>query len=91
MSLATHRGHSKDSDQTGRMPRLIRFFGGRHKSCCLFCHAVVHFYSNEPRYSEISKKSRANNVNSDQRSLQIRSVYNVTSQSACEICLAKEG
>ena len=28
-SLATHRAHSKDSDQTGRMPRLIWVFAGR--------------------------------------------------------------
>ena len=28
-SLATHWAHSKDADQTGRMPRLIRVFAGR--------------------------------------------------------------
>ena len=28
-SLATHWTHSEDSDQTGRMPRLIRVFAGR--------------------------------------------------------------
>ena len=28
-SLATHRAHSEDSDQTGRMPRLIWVFAGR--------------------------------------------------------------
>ena len=28
-SLATHWGHSEDSDQTGRMPRLIWVFAGR--------------------------------------------------------------
>ena len=28
-SLATHWVHSKDCDQTGRMPRLIRIFAGR--------------------------------------------------------------
>ena len=28
-SLATHQAHSKDSDQTGRMPRLIWVFAGR--------------------------------------------------------------
>ena len=27
--LATHQAHSKDSDQTGRMPRLIWVFAGR--------------------------------------------------------------
>ena len=36
-------GHSKDSDQTGRMPRLIRVFAGRTLvillvlSCCSSC------------------------------------------------------
>ena len=33
---------SKDSDQTGRMPRLIRVFAGR-TSFCWFCHEVAHF------------------------------------------------
>ena len=33
-SLATHWAHSKDSDQTGRMPRLIWVFAGRT------CHFV---------------------------------------------------
>ena len=28
-SLGTHKAHSKDSDQTGRMPRLIWVFAGR--------------------------------------------------------------
>ena len=28
-SLATHQAHSEDSDQTGRMPRLIWVFAGR--------------------------------------------------------------
>ena len=28
-SLATHRAHSEDSDQTGQMPRLIWVFAGR--------------------------------------------------------------
>ena len=28
-SLATHKAHRKDSDQTGQMPRLIRIFAGR--------------------------------------------------------------
>ena len=42
-SLATHWAHSKDSDQTGRMPRLIRVFAGRTLvillvlSCCSSC------------------------------------------------------
>ena len=29
VSLATHQAHSEDSDQTGRMPRLIWVFAGR--------------------------------------------------------------
>ena len=33
-ALATHRAHSVDSDQTGRMPRLIWVFAGRT------CHFV---------------------------------------------------
>ena len=33
-SLATHWAHSKDSDQTGRMPSLIWVFAGRT------CHFV---------------------------------------------------
>ena len=36
-SLATHWAHSEDSDQTGRMPRLIWVFAGR-QSFCWFCH-----------------------------------------------------
>ena len=42
-SLATHWAHSKDSGQTGRMPRLIRVFAGRTLvillglSCCSSC------------------------------------------------------
>ena len=39
-SLATHWAHSKDSDQTGQMPRLIAVFAGRTAtllvlSCCI--------------------------------------------------------
>ena len=44
-SLATHWAHSKDSDQTGRMPRLIWVFAGRTvillvllKFCCCLIH-----------------------------------------------------
>ena len=41
-SLATHLAHSDDSDQTGRMPRLIWVFAGRTLtllvlSCCGSC------------------------------------------------------
>ena len=32
---------SKESDQTGRMPRLIWVFAGLH-SFCLFCHVAAH-------------------------------------------------
>ena len=42
-SLATHWAHSEDSDQTGRMPRLIWGFTGR--TChCWFCHEVAQMY-----------------------------------------------
>ena len=47
-SLATHWAHSEDSDQTGRMPRLIWGFAGRtyhfvglssyHYRCCNFAY-----------------------------------------------------
>ena len=49
-SLATHWAHSEDSDQTGRMPRLIRL--GRcpgwsesslgAQTLCWFCHVAAH-------------------------------------------------
>ena len=56
-SLATHWMHSKDSDQTWRMPRLIRPTGRMPRlirpgwsesslgaySFCWFCHVVAHF------------------------------------------------
>ena len=41
-SLATHWAHCEDSDQTGRMPRLIWVFVGR-TLILLVCHAVAHF------------------------------------------------
>ena len=55
-SLATHWGHSEDSDQTGQMPRLIwrdsdltgqmprRILSLRwaHRSFCWFCHKAAH-------------------------------------------------
>ena len=37
-SLATHWAHSEESDQTGRMPRLIRVFAGR---TCYFVGCVM--------------------------------------------------
>ena len=39
-SLATHWAHSEDSDQTGRMPRLIWVFAG-HTCHYWFCHEVA--------------------------------------------------
>ena len=48
-SLTTHWVHSKDSDQTGRMPRLIWVFTGHiYESSlgaqfCWFCHEVAHY------------------------------------------------
>ena len=41
-SLATHWVHSEDSDQTGRMPKLIWVFTGR-TSFCWFCCATAHW------------------------------------------------
>ena len=35
---------SEDSDQTGRMPRLIRVFAG-HRSSCWFCRVAAHLES----------------------------------------------
>ena len=41
-SLATHWAHSEDSDQSGRMARLIWVFAGRGAhSLCWFCHVVA--------------------------------------------------
>ena len=40
-SLATHKVHSEDSDQTGKMHRLIWVFTV-HTSFCWFCHAAAH-------------------------------------------------
>ena len=40
--LATHWAHSKDSDQTGRMTRLIWVFAGR-TLIFWFCHVTAHF------------------------------------------------
>ena len=39
-SLANHWAHSVDSNQTGRMPRLIWVFAGRTSFCC-FWHEVA--------------------------------------------------
>ena len=40
-SLATCWAHGKDSDQTGRMPRLIWVFAGRTCHFVGFCHALA--------------------------------------------------
>ena len=42
-SLTTHWAHSKDSDQTGRMPRLIWLFSGC-TSVCWFCHEAAQIF-----------------------------------------------
>ena len=47
-SLATHWAHSEDSDQTGRMPRLIWVFAG-HTPFCWFCHEVAHFTTSKSK------------------------------------------
>ena len=46
-SLATHWAPSKDSDQTGRMPRLIWVFAGRtcHFVGFVMTHEVAHIYN----------------------------------------------
>ena len=38
------RVDSKDSDQTGQKPRLIRVFAGHTSNFVLFCHAAAHMY-----------------------------------------------
>ena len=41
-SLATHQAHGEDSDQTGRMPRLIWIFAGRTVTLLvLSCHGSI--------------------------------------------------
>ena len=42
---------SEDSDQTGRMPRLIRVFAG-HMSFCWFCQEAAHLKSHKPVFFE---------------------------------------
>ena len=42
VSWTTHWAHSEDSDQTGRMPRLI-WVRWPHRSFCWFCHVAAHF------------------------------------------------
>ena len=43
-SLVTHKVHSEDSDQTGRMLRLIVFLSGRTDHLVDFCHAPAYFH-----------------------------------------------
>ena len=45
-SLATHWSHSKNSDQTGQMPRLISFFAG-HTIILLVCPDTAHMFFQE--------------------------------------------
>ena len=42
--LTTHWVHSEDSDQTGRMPRLIRVFAGRTSICFGFVMLRLIFF-----------------------------------------------
>ena len=42
-SLATHWAHTEDSNQTGRMPRLVWVFVG-HMPFCWFCHTAAQSY-----------------------------------------------
>ena len=54
-SLATHWVHSEDSDQTGRMPRLIWVFAGC-TSLCWFCHEIAQIiklnFCNDPKFPD---------------------------------------
>ena len=43
-SLATHCAHSKDSDQTGQMPRLILSLRWAHMPFCWFCHEATQIW-----------------------------------------------
>ena len=43
-SLATHWAHSEDSDQTGRMSRLIGVFAPAHMPFCWFCHEAAQMW-----------------------------------------------
>ena len=45
-SLATHWAHSKDSDQNGRMPRLIWVFAGCTYHFVEFCHVAAQMNDN---------------------------------------------
>ena len=47
-SSATHWAHYEDSDQTGRMPRLIWVFAGHKRPFCWFCQEVAHILKVHP-------------------------------------------
>ena len=56
-SSATHKARSKDSNQSGWMPRLI-LGGGAHISFCLFCRAAAHMFL----FQASIKRQEANDV-----------------------------
>ena len=72
-SLATHKVHSVNCDQTGQMPRLIWVFAGR-TSFCWFCHASAQIIItkrnvldiNEPSHDKTNKMACAPSEDSDQ-------------------------
>ena len=54
-SIVTHWAHSEDSDQTGRMPRLIWVFAStRHFGW--FCHEVAQIATEKKKRNAIEKK-----------------------------------
>ena len=55
-TLAAQWAHNEDSDQTGRMPRLIWVFAGRTLTCW-FCHVAAHFAF---AYLEYFQEQKAN-------------------------------
>ena len=56
-SLATHQVHSKDSDQTGRMPRLIRVFAGYTITLLVLSCCGSHGYNEQNHLQVISNAS----------------------------------
>ena len=73
-SLATHWEHSEDSDQTGRMPRLIWIFARRTDH---FVGFVVRWlkYRNDPKYPD--RPVRANSAGPGQIARDLVRVYTV--------------
>ena len=57
-SLATHWAHSKNSDQTGWIPRLIWVFAGRTCHFVGFCHEVANISVLLPKHRNWSFCSR---------------------------------